>query len=223
MDTSENIRESNYDVFKKDALRRFLTYDQDKLIRRLTLKSDEKYIYIPFFGREYRMNRQEPEAEYRDIYPGADPGADWKEANSNAVLTLCDLLCHTDEPISLSGTYLTLEGLNRVKGGNGGVLGNGFYQKTAEYFDLHLGGLKRACEVLGGIPAGKGDAAYCLPLFGSFSMQLSYYQSDDEFPAQLTFFYDQNICNYLFYETLWYLNNLILDMLKELIDSHAVD
>ncbi len=219
MGNADVTRESNYDVFKKDALRRLLTYDQEKISRRLGLDCDETYIYITFLGREYRIHRQEPLMEYKNDLPGENAGDAWIEADSNAVMTICDLLCHTDKPIELSGTFTTLDSLNRVKAGTSGVLGNGFYQKRAEYYDRHLPQLKRAFEALGSIAEGKGDASYTVPVFGPVSLRISFYQSDDEFPAQLTFFYDQNICEYMFYETLWYLNLLVTDRLNELIQT----
>ncbi len=240
-------KESNYDKFKKDALVRFLTYDQESLIRRLNLQADENWIYVPFCGREYRISRREPVMEYRTMYnaamdtvnpaaavqtksdeygrnsdtPAADQCICWKEAESNGVLTICDLLCHTEEPIQLSGTYTTLEGLNRVKGGNASVLGDGYHSHYAEYFNQHVQELRSACEKLGAVPMGKGDAAYRIPLFGSVALQISFYEEDDEFPAQLTFFMDQEICSYLFYETLWYMINLVMDILKEIMELPA--
>lgn len=230
-------KESNYDKFKRDALVRFLTYDQEPLIRRLHLDADDTWIYISFCGRQYRLHRSLPlmerkalgitSMEQRDqgtvsAEQGSGetlslPECEWQEADCNAVLTICDLLCHTTEPIQLSGSFTTLEGLNRVKGGTVSTLGDGFYRSTEACFDKHLQELKKACESLGGVPAGKGDAAYRIPLFGSIALQISFYESDDEFPAQLTFFLDQKICSYLFYETLWYLILLVMDELKRRI------
>ncbi len=212
-DTSTK-RESNYDKFKNDALVRFLTYEQEPLIRRLNLTADQTYIYVPFCGREYRIHREEPVMEFRNFY---EESSDWAEANANAVLTICDLLCHTEEPIQLSGTFTTLEGLNRVKGGNSSTtLGDGFFSEREKFFDQHVPEIRNACQTLGAVPMGKGDIAYRIPLFGSLALQISFYESDDEFPAQLTYFMDQKICDYLFYETLWYMINLVMEQIVEM-------
>ncbi len=234
MSTVENKIESNYDKFKYDALVRFLTYEQEPLIRRLNLQADEQFIYITFCGREYRISRSEPVMEYRNLYAfGADCGSSdagstadgasaadqpcWQEANANAVLTILDLLCHTEDPIALSGTFTTLEGLNRVRGGNASTtLGDGFFTKREQFFDEHVEEIKKACEVLGAVPMGKGDIAYRIPLFGPVSLQISFYESDDEFPAQLTYFMDQKICDFLFYESLWYMINLVMEQIEEI-------
>lgn len=221
---------SNYDIFKMDALKRFLTYEQAPLIRRLNLDADEQYIYITFCGRFYRIGRREPLMEYRNAWLADASGCDamdqgekdadaWKEADANAVLTICDLLCHTEEPVLLSGTFTTLEGLNRVKAGSGTILGDGFYGSTERYFNEHVKELAAACKTLGGVPMGKGDVAYRIPLFGSLALQISFYEADDEFPAKLTFFLDKEICTYLFYETLWYMIGFVMDTLKEIIET----
>lgn len=233
---------SNYDIFKMDALKRFLTYEQESLIKRLNLEADELYIYVVFCGRKYRIGRNEPVMEYQNLYGrkadedseevvsgnsfelvsgnlSDQTGSGWKEADANGVLTICDLLCHTEDPIVLSGTFTTLEGLNRVKAGSGTILGDGFYGSTERYFDGHVKELSVACEMLGGVPMGKGDVAYRIPLFGSIALQISFYESDDEFPAKLTFFLDKDICDYLFFETLWYMIGFVMETLKEIMEG----
>ncbi|MDO4491071.1 MAG: DUF3786 domain-containing protein [Lachnospiraceae bacterium] len=203
------MQESNYDKFKRDALVRFLTYDQDALIRRLGLEADEEYIYITFCQKQYRLHRGQPLMEIK--HP-----CSWLEADSNAVLTICDLLCHTPDPIRLSGNYTSLESLNRVKGGTTSTqLGDGFFGKGVKLFDGACEDLAAACRSLGGVPMGKGDVAFRIPLFGNIALQLSFYESDDEFPAQLTVFLDSDICNYLFFETLWYMVGMVLETITE--------
>ncbi|MDO4621481.1 MAG: DUF3786 domain-containing protein [Eubacteriales bacterium] len=233
-------RKSNYDVFKQQALERFLTYDQRKCIDRLQLENDEQFIFIPFCGRVYRLGRREPVMESvpgnaegiggstgeaaeaaaagnRTVHVSEMAGDGWKEASCNEVLTICDLLCHTEAPVVLSGEYCSLESLNRVRGGSSTILGEGFHARTEALFDQNLERLKKAAEELQGVPAGKGDAAYQIPLFGEISMRFSFYASDEEFPPKLTIYFDRDICRYLFYETLYYAANLVLERLQDRI------
>lgn len=217
MGNSPEARESNYDKFKNDALVRFLTYEQEPLISRLKLKADETYIYVTFCSREYRIHRQEPLMEYRNLYGNRE---NWTEANANAVLTILDLLCHTEKAVELSGNYTTLEGLNRVQAGTASrTLGDGFFSERIRFFNNHVEEVKKACETLGGVSMGKGDIAYRIPLFGAIALQFSFYEEDDEFPAQLTYFMDEKICDFLFYETLWYMVNLVMEQIEEIVDS----
>lgn len=214
---------SNYDIFKMDALKRFLTYDQKQLIHRLNLDADDNFIYVQFGGRLYRIGRHAALMEWQPLSANmsvtGSPDLPWHEADSNAVLTICDLLCHTEDPFVLSGTFTTLEGLNRVKAGSGKTLGDSFFARTENELDGHVKELAAACEALGGVPMGKGDVAYRIPLFGPLALQISFYESDDEFPAKLTFFLDQDICKFLFFETLWYMIGLMMGILKEEMEA----
>lgn len=208
-------RESNYDKFKMQALKRFLTYEQEPLIQRLKLVANDEWIYVHFLDQDYRIHRSKPCMEFR-LENSCEA---WKEADANAVLTICDLLCHTEDPIVLSGYYKTVESLNRVKGGSSTILGGGIHERYGKLFDGKADKLRKACEQLHGEPMGKGDVAYRIPLFEDMSMLFSFYESDDEFPAKMTIMYDENICTYLFYETIWYLANLVVNRMTELIEA----
>ena len=48
---------SNYEALNARMSSHFLEYDQEKMIRKFALEHDEKYLYIFFVGRKYRINR----------------------------------------------------------------------------------------------------------------------------------------------------------------------
>jgi hypothetical protein len=145
----------------------------------------------------------------------------WKEADYNEALTLCDLLCHTDEPVLLSENFVSLQSLNSVQGGTTqSTLGKGLLKETEQFFDGKDILLSSACESLGGIAIGKGDVAYEIPLFEPIHARFSFYDSDEEFEAKMTIMFPSNICNYLYFETLWYASAIMLDRLKELISTN---
>ena len=50
-------RKNNYLIQAQQAKARFLTYDQEKLIRKFGLKSDAQYLYIDLLCKPYRLNR----------------------------------------------------------------------------------------------------------------------------------------------------------------------
>ena len=227
-------RTNNYDIFKQDALKRFLTYDQETVTRRLNLPLDEQYIYVPFGSHLYRIHRGLPLMErsadllvYEKgcLVPSSAEACreaeTWQEADSNEVLSICDLLCHTTEPVHLAGRYQTLRSLNRVMGGTVSTLGSGFFGNTERFWDGRDRELAAACRALGGIPKGKGDVAYEIPIFEDIALLLQFYDSDDEFPPQLTFFLDEKICDYFFYETTWYLVSLITEQITQRVRASA--
>ena len=49
-------RPDNYAIQAQQAKNRFLTYDQQKLIRKLHLKWDETYIYLPVLAQLHRIH-----------------------------------------------------------------------------------------------------------------------------------------------------------------------
>ena len=51
-------KKTNYDKTREDAEQRFLAYDQEKMIRKFSLKADENYLYLRFVGRDYRISRK---------------------------------------------------------------------------------------------------------------------------------------------------------------------
>ena len=207
--------ESNYDIFKRNALKRFLTFNHNKIISRLNLDADDDYIYITFFKKLYRIGIQNPVMDYQNPNDNS-----WYEADCNAVMTICDLLCHSEEPIVLSGELSTLQGLSTLKSSStSSTLGDGLFGQREQFINDHIKEMAVACEAMGGVPVGKGDLAYSLPLFGDIRLQFSFYEADDEFPATLTFFLDSYICKFMHYESLWYMIGLVLQDLTDYINK----
>ena len=50
-------RPDNYQIQARQAKDRFLTYDQDALIRKLALDHDREYLYVPMLSRLHRISR----------------------------------------------------------------------------------------------------------------------------------------------------------------------
>ena len=50
-------RKDNYQIQAQQAKRHFLTYDQDKLIKKLKLKADGQFLYAVLFSQQYRICR----------------------------------------------------------------------------------------------------------------------------------------------------------------------
>ena len=80
-------RTNNYLLQARQAKDRFLTYDQNKLIRKFDLRTDEDYLYVNLLCKLYRIHRHTGDMEYRE-----DGG--WQDGNSfGEVMTMLDLLC----------------------------------------------------------------------------------------------------------------------------------
>ena len=75
-------RRDNYAIQAQQAKLRFLTYDQEKIIAKLHLRSDEAWLYIPMLGRLYRVGRKDGDFQRQ-------AGEIWQDANTyEEVMTL---------------------------------------------------------------------------------------------------------------------------------------
>lgn len=206
------MRNSNYEISRERAQQQFLDYDQETMIRKFALRSDEAYLYIAFFGRQYRISRTTGAVEGSDdgfvtVIPG----------DFNVSLSLYDLLCCSRPDCCLTGEFVMTNSLpGTVQTASSGV-GSGMYRSDCLYFDGRTELLARACRALGGIPDGKGDVAYRLTVFEFMPMRLEFWQSDDEFEPELRLMWDRNVQSYMHYETLWYAAGHLLRRLRELI------
>ena len=136
------------------------------------------------------------------------------EAGFNEVLTIFDILFYSKEDACLSGEYTVMQNLSRVQT-TGYYAGKGMFSQSEEYWDPQPEKLAAACERLGGVPAGKGDVAYRIPVFQNINMLLQFWQSDEEFPASMQFQFDQNLLQFMHYETAWYVVSHCLELLKQ--------
>ena len=66
-------RRDNYQIMFERTRASFLKYDQEKMIERFQLNADERYLYLTFVARPYRIERATGAMEYRkDETPRAE-------------------------------------------------------------------------------------------------------------------------------------------------------
>ncbi|HIS80418.1 MAG TPA: DUF3786 domain-containing protein [Candidatus Scatomonas merdavium] len=200
--------ESNYDIMARQAQERFLTFDQQPIIRKFQLRSDSESIYLSFSGSPYRISRSDGAIYCLD-------GSSARKAGFNEALSIYDMLCCPTESPSLSGIWESISSL-------GGIIGAGHSSSTMlSRRGLPFSGkteqLSKACLSLGGRPASSGDVSFILPVFDFFPVWFQFWDGDDEFPPSIRFLWDRNTFQYLHYETLWYIMNHILDKLQSML------
>ena len=205
-------RPDNYAIQAQQAKNRFLTYDQQKLIRKLHLKWDETYIYLPVLAQLHRIHRGSGDME-RQMAEG------WADANSfGEVMTILDLLCDCREDRSISGNWKNM-------GSFGLLFHTGLLEAKrdpwAERFERDPEGFRQACLALGGVPFPQGDAAYAIELFDGLRVVVQLWFGDEEFPAGLRFLWDENALQYIKYETMWFARGLLLERIKEKMEKGA--
>ncbi|MBE6983918.1 MAG: DUF3786 domain-containing protein [Ruminococcaceae bacterium] len=200
----------NYQIARDRAQEYFLQFDQDRIICRWNLRHNENYLFTEFIGRPYRICRQTGQV---------DRLIDGKQAGFSEVLSIFDQLCYEGKDRFLTGRYAPVNSL-RGRPPAAGV-GTDLYTKTADFFGRNEASFCKACIALGGVPVAMGDLGFRLPLFGEMDVILKFYRSDDEFPATVTFLYDENTLSFMRYETVFYVAGFILEAICEMMNSEG--
>lgn len=190
----------------------FLKYDQQHMIEKFQMEYDEQHLYLRFVGRNYRISRSSGKVEWSE-----DGFRNNTDANYNEAMSIFDILCYSKEGCRLSGHF---SNINQLKGVvQSSNLGNKMFQESAEYFDSNMELLSKACERLGGKKEKVGDVSYCLYPFEFLPMMLRFWNSDDEFPASLKIMWDENIMDFVHYETTYFIVSHVLSRLQELMEQ----
>ncbi|MDE7245935.1 MAG: DUF3786 domain-containing protein [Oscillospiraceae bacterium] len=201
-------RMSNYEITKRQMARAFAQYDQEKMAQKFHLDGDKDYLYIRCLNRTYQIRRTDGTVTWEE-------NGIVREAGFNETMTFYDLLCNAKDGCSLSGEFTAIG--NLVNAANNPGSGGSLTARQTRLFDHRETELSRACEQLGGVPCGKGDVAYRLPLFDFMPVILQFWNSDDEFPASLQVLWDKNTTDFMHFETVWYALGHLLDRLQELL------
>ncbi len=199
-------RENNYLVQAAQARKRFLSYDQGRLIRKLKLKYDDTYLYTVMLFQPYRIHRSTGDVERLEK-------DSWVDANTFAeVMTLLDLVCDSREDRFLACRWKNMNAFGLMFHQN---LLEGAKDPWAEKFDKNPEGFRRACLALHGQPIPQGDVAYAIELFDGLCIGVQLWLGDEEFPPSLRFLWDENATMYIRYETMYYARGMLLQLLEE--------
>ena len=200
----------NYQIQALHARQRFLTYDQQQIIAKSPLTFDDDYLYLPVLDRTCMIQRQTGELFWQAggvCTPSHDP---------SDAMTIFDYLCDSRRDRCLSGEFIAMANFGHQF--HSGLLESGAPSALERRADQDLPGFCRACRALGGEPVTGGDAGFRLRFFPDLPVVLRFWASDEEFPAQLRFYWDKNTLFYLRYETMYYALGILQSRLLYLIN-----
>lgn len=203
-------RTSNYEVMKNQMSEKFLKYDQNKMIIKFSLPHNEQYIYIRFVGRVYRISRLTGRAAWSEDNFLTETEADYNEA-----MTIYDVLCSSKENCTLAGKFCPV---NMLKG-TVQTVGGSFFQKSADQFAGKTDLLQKALLKLGEMTDLKGDASARIHVFEFLPVIVQYWDADEEFPAVLKFMVDENIQDFMHFETVMFMLGHVLCRIKECMEE----
>lgn len=203
------MAQDNYRLQMKQAQERFLTYDQNRLIEKFGLTADRDFLYMSFFARPHRLSRKTGALEY-------EKDGQWQDGNTfPRVLTLLDILCDSRDSRCPSGVWQSMESF-------GMHIHRTLLEERdpmAEAFDKNPQGLAWACTRIGARPMDWGDVGCALEVMDGLEMGMQFWQSDEDFPPQIRWFWDKNALEYLRYETMYYAVSLLRQELWEAFSS----
>lgn len=207
---------SNYEVMRNQMRNEFIKYNAEKMIEKFHLSHDASYLYIDFVLHTYRIGRDTGIVEWSD-----DDFSTIHEADYNESMTIYDVLCYSKDGCFLTGRYCPV---NMLKGTVQTSLSTGsFFKRSAGEFSGKLKELKEACLRFGEPLSMKGDVAVKLYPFSFLPITLQYWDADEEFPANLKFMFDENILQYMHYETTYFMVGHILKRIREMMETEKFE
>lgn len=203
---------TNYELMRNRMRGEFVKYDQQNMIDKFHLKSDENCLYIGFVGRNYRIHRCSGVVEWSQ-----DDFISCVEADYNESMTIWDVLCCSKADCHLSGKFVPLQTLKGTVHSSGSS--SAMFQHAADSFNGRTEALSSACGVLGRPINIGGDVAAVLYPFVFLPVTLQFWEADDEFPANLKFMFDENILDFMHYETIFFMLGHIISRLEGLASA----
>lgn len=204
------MAKSNYEITQERMEIQFLSYDQEKMIRKFHLEYDEEYLYILFIKRKYRIGRKDGQVAWSE-----DGFVTCTKAGFHEAMSIYDVLCCSSDDCHLAGEFVPIDAVNgTVVALRPGMKITGAAEK---YFDQHTEQLRRACLALGGVQKGKGDVAYQIDVFEFLPVILEFWNGDEEFPPSMQFLWDRNVIQFLHFETSFYVRSHLLERIQEIM------
>ena len=192
----------NYTLSRDRAQDYFLNFDQNKLIERWDLSHDDATLHLDFFRKSYAICRK----------TGAIYRHDGSEAGFEETLTIFDLLCHQEGSAIIAGRFAPVNSLKGTAKGAG--VEKDFYRSAADAFDRAPQQFAEACLALGGKPVPMGDLGFRFTMFRDLDVIVKFYHSDEDFPASITLLWDENLLDFMFYETVFYAAGFLLKSIQ---------
>lgn len=219
---------TGYEVICGKWRETFTNYDPERAVKALNLKADETHLYLTYFDTAYRLSLSDgvlekavPKAELPQE-ERAGIGVVFREKQYsegfsselffNEAMAIYHLLTYIKENPRKEGAYAPADRITR-SGNAPDPLSDSFSKE----FSGKCEELKKAAESMGAVFVGKGDVAFEVRPFPGVPLRLEFWDADEDFPAQVQIFVNENITDFIHYETI---GCLISDLFEKL--SQAV-
>jgi hypothetical protein len=183
----------------------FLKSNHVKTAEKLHLIYDKEYVYIPFFNREFTINR----------YTADITGSVYKKCDCyiEKLLILHHLHFHKTCAKN-SGVMVPFRGIRECADFEPA------YQKTTvtpfiTYFNRKTSLLKKRAYNIGGQITSYGDISFTVNAFPLVPIQFIFWNGDEELPASANILFDKNIAQFIHPESIPVLANVGTSLLMD--------
>lgn len=197
----------NYEAQCEQWRSRFTKYDPDRVSQILNLKYDDTYLYIVYYHQNFRLCLENGILEKQKDENWTD------QIFFNETMSIYHLLYYVQDEPGNSGSWIPNEQLDSRR--KSGKVNDILLESFSKRFAGHCAELEAACKKLRGIPAGKGDVAYEFESFPQVKIRMTFWDEDDEFPAQTQIFVDSRVTDYVHFETTGCMVSDLLELLEE--------
>lgn len=184
---------NNYEKWCQEWQERFLTLDQDVLLKKLPeLTAEGDYLTLSYFHQKHGIHRQTGQII---SFEHDEPLSIYNQLNIYTLLWYCK------DTASFQNVWLPFKSLKDAS-----PFGPAF-QKTvldvyAATFSGYIPELTAAFEKLGGRKLPNSDAGYEIDAFRCIPMRFLFWDGDDEFPAQANILFDRSATDFIHVESL---------------------
>lgn len=179
------MEDSNYEKVFQEFQKRFLKKNIDETAKRLQLKTDTYYLYVPFFNENCRVEKA----------TGEITGETGQELCVSDRLTIMHHLCCHQEFAQKSDRKVPFREIREA------AVFEAAYNRMAleplkKAFQGRGDALLKAGIEIGGKQEKFGDVSITLQAFSMISLTYIFWDSDEEFPAAANILFDNRIAQW---------------------------
>ena len=181
-------KKSNYDAVREVWRQKFLTMDHESLAERFHLNIDADCLYLTYFSHPYSIDRRTARIVRLDR-PDAVIGFDTE-------MNFFNMFHYAVERPAPSGELVPFRKVKRVYPFEAAYMRT-IVHPFEQRFTGHVPELRRAFDALRARPLPQGDAGGALEILPGLELAVTFWDADDEFPAQANMLFDSNITDYM--------------------------
>lgn len=193
---------NNYDQWRLDWQKRFLSMNKSELLRKLPFLSIENdRLTVPYFRST--------------VYIRLSDGVIEPRMDLMDEMNVYTMLWYSKENARLIGDWVPFEQLRDARA-FGPAFRSGNLAPFAATFDGHADKLEQALIAFGGLKLPTGDVGYQIHVFPCIPMRVLFWDGDEEFPAQCNLLFDRSAVDFIHVESVVSIASMALQHL-----SHA--